>query len=168
MPRESFDCLCAMCDRPAVVVLQRLPDAPAHFCAGHEPSWPEADVLRVTAEQLPLGSGRLRFPAGEVRRLLESGRPISWAKDTGTYLCTWADGRMGDMVSAWAPDGLCLDDSVSAADNPALFERIWESTREICGGDDFLESGLDIPPPPLAASWLVLDVTPDSYALSWE
>jgi hypothetical protein len=70
----------------------------------------------------------------------KTGPALMWVKDAGTYLMSNASPRPDNDViygRAFAADGLLLkqpDDSRSPA-----WDAVWNTTREICGGDDFSE-----------------------------
>lgn len=118
--------------------------------------------------QEPTWRGQLRFRASDVSRLEATGLPIAWAKDTGTYLGVWGDGGLLEMATAVTPDGLELDDTVRYRDEPERFDEIWDTTRVICGGDDFLEPGIELPTRPSGAQWLVMDVGDEHFQLYWD
>jgi hypothetical protein len=62
---------------------------------------------------------------------------LHWAKDAGTYLMSNGNpGRTNLIVYASTRAGLLLKEP---DDRGPLWEEVWETTRAICGGDDFVE-----------------------------
>lgn len=167
MPRTELGVPCDLCDEEAVVALQEPRIAARYYCSAHEPAELPDGCTRFAAEQLPAGVGRLLFRVEDVARLLGRGRDICWVKDVGTYLGVWDEGALVDAAPAYTLTGLCLDDKVACVDDGARFDAIWEATRDICGGDDFCETGIEIPGVPAGAQWLVFDVTPETVSLGW-
>ena len=168
MPRPDFGVPCDVCERMAVAAFYGPSVEPSHYCSAHEPSELPFGCVRFGAEQLPTGAGLLLFRGEDVARLQRAGREICWAKGTGTYLGVWGESGLEDSAPAYTVDGLCLDDSVAYSEDSKKFDEIWETTRDICGGDDFLEPGIEIPAAPAGARWLVMDVSPETIALHWE
>lgn len=116
-----------------------------------------------------MSGGILKFKADEVDRLLEYGKPLHWGKDTGTFLAVWFDKENPpDIVCAYTEDGFHLDETVSNRDDMDLFSEIWDTTRSICGGDDFLE-GIEALPAGRTTrhKWLIMEVEDDSYGMYW-
>jgi len=168
LPKKDLGLPCNVCARPATVAVCSPREDPVYFCSEHEPSELPEGCTRFSAEQLPAGSCRLLFRSEDVARLTAFGREICWAKDTGTYLGVWDEGGLLAAASAYTVDGLCLDDSVTYSEDNTKFDEIWETTRDICGSDDFLESGIEFPAAPAGARWLVMDVSPETITLHWE
>lgn len=107
-----------------------------------------------------MSNGRLYFDLAEAVRISEqtvqasehtdsfsdtldgtkTGPALMWVKDAGTYLMSNAVPRPENDVlygRAYAADGLLLqqpDDSSTAG-----WDDVWQTAREICGGDDFAE-----------------------------
>lgn len=168
MPQPDLGVACQECAEPATVAIATVGKDGSYYCASHEPRELPAGAHRITAADLPTAAGRLRFRAEDVQQLLATGKPIDWAKDTGTYLGVWGETGVELAAYAYTDDDLCLDDRVSSRDDPASFDRIYDATRDICGGDDFGETDIQVPVKPADAQWLLLDVAADTYTLSWE
>jgi hypothetical protein len=70
----------------------------------------------------------------------KTGPALMWVKDAGTYLMSNAVPRPENDVlygRAYRHDGLLLkqpDDSSTEG-----WDDVWDTTRDICGGDDFAE-----------------------------
>lgn len=141
-------------------------------------------------------TGTLRFPLEAVIPLIEHAQqakqhmpmhsepdPVKagliWFKDVGTGLMSSGLPRAGEDFVVWAQteDGTELRDVVYR-DNPETFDAVWDMTREICGGDDFMEKiALDDETNLVAATtlakaqgftWLTLEVDGESYTIGFE
>jgi len=169
MAQESLGKSCQACGAPSFAVhYGHTQDAePTYYCRACEPPLPDKMTLRFTADQIPTGAGTLMFRGDDVQVLLDSGLPIEWAKDTGTYLGVWGDKGVLHQAMAYTVDGFCLDDNIRYQDDPELFDKVWGTTQDICGGDDFGEPISSIPPRPPNAEWLVMEVTEEAVTLQW-
>lgn len=107
------------------------------------------------------------------------GPGLMWFKDVGTGLMSSGLGVPGEVPITWAEteDGVLLKD-VIYRDEPETFDVVWNATREICGGDDFVEKiALDSHTNLHEAlklattqgfTWLTLKVDTDSYEVGFE
>lgn len=75
----------------------------------------------------------------------KTGPALVWVKDAGTYLMSNARPRPDNDViygRAYTADGLLLQQP-DRSDSPG-WDDVWNTARDICGGDDFAEYfGLD-------------------------
>ena len=168
MAQESLGQPCKECGAPSFAVHygHAWGGGTAYYCRACEPPLPDQQ-LRYPADQLPTGAGTLMFRGDDVQVLVDSGLPIEWAKDTGTYLGVWGDKGVLHQAMAYTVDGFCLDDSIHPQDDPELFDKVWDTTRDICGGDDFAEPISSLPPRPPNAEWLVMEVTEEQVTVQW-
>ena len=100
-------------------------------------------------------SGALWFPLAQVTALAQAtcvatnhramfdeptGPALWWVKDSGTYLMSNADPMLEGGVlygRAYGPGGLLLEPPADS-DGPG-WDDVWDTSRGICGGDDFCE-----------------------------
>lgn len=97
-----------------------------------------AEVVRI-AEATVAGTNH-RDSFSDQADGVKTGPALVWAKDQGTYLLSNANPRPdGDVIYARASrhDGLLLSQDATSA--PGDWDEVWQTTREICGGDDFAE-----------------------------
>jgi hypothetical protein len=106
----------------------------------------------------------------DVERLMAYGVEIMWVKDQGTYLMVHKpDGEGNDVVYAYDDTGLLLELPEGKDRDEIEWDMIYETCREICGGDDFgeyLQSG-ELPEPRDGDLALMMQVTEAEFLLSW-
>jgi hypothetical protein len=119
-------------------------------------------------------NGKLMWRREDVERLIAYDVEIMWVKDQGTYLMvhkpgTWPDGEGNDVVYAYDDTGLLLELPEGKDRDEIEWDVIYETCREICGGDDFGEylQPSEIPKPIDGDRSLVMYVSDDSFTTRW-
>ncbi len=112
----------------------------------------------------------LYFEPSEVAKVIRHSRAninadIYWFKDVGTGLLSRDSANQipNAYVYGWSSEGLYLED-IDGADEG--FGEVWETTRSICGGDDFAEfvssAVLPLESQLATATAVRLDITPST------